>query len=350
MTRLFCCYFTFIVVVLIGFSSCTSSYKSIYIETARPSESMLPDDILSLTLMNRSITHDFKNYNEDTLQQYVYNKGFNIQNIILDSIAADTSLIVLGELLYESGRYDVVIPKDHSIYRGLKFYKIPNSLEWNFVKNICELYDTDALLVIERYLNRITTDYSFFTDYYVDQYIHEASIDSKYDAVVKVYDPRKEEIVKQLIISDTIYWFNDDFTQKKLFSSLPSIKEVLIQTGIKFALDVDSKLSPSWVNEQRGYFKMNNKADTAVTNFIDRADWFSAYGYWKKFSESSNKNIRSKAAYNLALASEMQGNIEKAIEWATKSYKTQYRIQTENYLRRLGERRKKLEKFEQLTN
>ncbi len=350
MTKRYFGYLAFIIVIFIGFSSCTSSYKSIYIEIAKPSESILPNDILSLTLMNRSISEDFKNYNKDTLQQYIYNKDFEVKSIILDSLAIDTTLMVLGELLYESGRYDIVIPENHNIYRGLKFYKIPNPLEWNFVKNTCELYNTDALLVIERYIDKITTGYVVSTDYYKDQYIHEASIDSKYDAVIKVYDPLKKEVLKQIVISDTIYWFSDDVSQKKLFSSLPTIKDVLIQTGIKLALDIDNELSPSWKSEQRGYFKIDNKSDDTISNYIDQVDWTSAYVYWEKFANSTNKNTRSKAEFNLALASEMQGDVEKAIKWANKSFKTQYRLQTENYLRKLGERRKQLKRYQELTN
>ena len=348
MARLYSCYLVLLSAILLSFSSCISTYKSIYIETAKPSESILPEDIQSLTLLNRSVTEDFKNYHRDTLQQYIYNKDFDVQTIILDSLAADTTLKVLGELLYESGRYDVVIPQNYNLYRGLKFYKVPEPLGWKFVKNTCELYETDALLVVERYINKINTNYQVSNDFYTNQYIHEATIDSKYDAIIKVYDPRKEEIVKHLFISDTIYWYQDEISQKRLLGSLIKIKDALVQTGIQLALDIDSKLSPSWSTEQRGYFSINSKSDTAVVNFIDRIDWDSAYAYWEEFANSSNKNIRSKAEYNLALASEMLGNMDKAIEWANKSYKTQYRLQTENYLKTLRERRKKLKKYEEI--
>ncbi len=348
MARLYFCYLAIVSIIIFGVSACTSSYKSIYIETAKPSESILPEDIQSLTLMNRSITDDFKNYNRDTLQQYIYNKDFLVNNIILDSIAADTTLRVLGELLYESGRYDIVIPKNHNIYRGLKFYKLPHPLEWKFVKNTCELYETDALLVIERYINKVMTKYKVTNDFYSGEYIHEASIDSKYDAILKIYDPRKQEVVKNLFITDTIFWYKDELSQKRLFAGLPKIKDVLIQTGIKLALDADSKLSPSWTTEERGYFTIDSKADTVLTSYINKGDWLSAYNYWEKFANSTNKNIRSKAEYNLALASEMQGHIEKAIEWANKSFKTQYRMQADSYLRKLGERRKLLKKYEKI--
>ena len=336
--------------MILSFAACTSSYQSIYIETAHPSDAILSDEIKSLTLLNRSISDDFKNYDADSLQKYFYQKEFAVSSIILDSMAADTTLKVLGELLYESGRYDVVIPKDYSIYRGLKFYKLPNNLKWNFVRNTCELYNTDALLVIERFYNKISTSYKVSSLFSMDDYIHEASIDSKYDAIVKIYDPRKEEITKQLVLSDTIYWYRDDTSQRKLFSRLPKIKECLVQTSIQLALDIDNRISPRWETESRGFFSLKNKKDTTISSYINTGNWDSAYQYWFDLSTMENKSTRSKVEFNLALASEMQGDVYRAIEWANKSYQSQYRVQTENYLKKLGKRKKSLDKFKKLNS
>ena len=343
-------YLCILIVSALFFNSCSTSYRHVTIETAKPSEFLLPNDIVSLTLMNRSINDEFKNYQRDSLQQYFYKKEYNLSTIILDSLAADTTLKVLGELLYESGRYDVVIPQEYNIYRGLKFYKMPNKLEWNYVKNICELYDTDALLVIERYFNKISTSYKVMTNGYMSEFYHEGSIDSKYDAVVKIYDPGREKIIRQMVVSDTIFWYHDDINQKKLFSRLPRIKKVLIQTAIQTAFDIDKKLSPSWQSETRGYFIIDTKTNDQVDQFILNGEYESAQQYWTTYLKSNSRNTRSKAEYNMALVNEMQGKIEEAIEWANKSFNSQYRAQTENYLKQLGKRRDTLKKFEQFRN
>ncbi|MGQ8335379.1 DUF6340 family protein [Sunxiuqinia sp. A32] len=335
--------------LVVVIQSCTSSFKSVYIETARPSESMLPNDIVSLTLMNRSITNEFENYPKDSIQKFFYKQKFQLSSILLDSMAADTTLKVLGELLFESGRYDVVIPEERNIYRGLRFYKIGQDLNWDYVENICELYNTDALLVMERYYNKISTEFGISGFSYNGDEVLEASIDSKYDAVFKIYDPRKKEIVKKMVISDTIYWYNDGTTQAEVFGNLPPIKEVLLNTGIQVALDMDDRLSPSWRSEHRGYFSINNES-SEIINYINEGDWENAYNYWLNFTDDDNKGIRSKAEFNMALSSEMLGDIDEAIEWAKKSYFTQYRKQTEDYLSKLSKRKEYLQKFEELEN
>jgi len=337
-----------LLILSVLFASCTASYKTIVVETAKPSPDILPENINSLTLMNRGITGEFRNFDRDTLQQYFYSKNFNVNAVVLDSMAADTTLKVLGELLYESGRYDVVIPKDRNFARDLKFYKIPEELDWNEVKLICNEFSTDALLVIERYYNKLSTNYVVHpASMEYGKYV-SGSIDSKYDAVVKIYDPSAEKIVRQVITADTISWYDTDVSTRGLFAKLPPVKECLIQTGIRVALDLDSKLSPEWVRENRIFFVIEKNDITKIGSFITNDDWQSAYDYWLPYTRSSKKTIKSKAEFNLALASEMLGNLDEAIEWANKSYYTQYHTQTENYLYKLKKRKEILQNFQTL--
>jgi hypothetical protein len=334
-----------IFVLIIAFTSCTSSYKSLVIETAKPATHMLPEDIHSLTLVNRSITDDFRNFNKDSLQQFFFNRGFRYDSVVLDSLAADTTMKALGELLFESGRYDVVIPEKRFLERHKEFYLIPEKLDWDEVSSLCKEFNTDALLVIERYFNKIMTDYKVFKDINGESAFASASIDSKYDAVVKIYDPARQEIIRQLVVDDTISWRKDGYSTKKIFEELPSIKECLIQTGIQIALELDNKLSPSWVKENRIFFIINDSDTSKIVLLANENKWQEAYDYWLQYADSSKKTIKSKAEFNLALASEMLGNIDLAIEWANKSYYTKYMQQTQNYLLTLQKRRKILEQF-----
>lgn len=336
------------VVLVVLFTSCVTSYHTITIETARPSQSFLPEYITSLTLMNRSISKEFRDFNTDSLQRYFYSRNFNVNSVVLDSTAADTTLKVLGDLLFESGRYDVVIPKDRNFARDLKFFRVPEELDWNEVRQICEEFQTDALLVMERYFNKLITKYTIHPAMPGYEEYVTASIDSKYDAVVKIYDPVKEEIVRQLVVADTVSWYDSDLSTRNLFTKLPSLKECLIQTGIQVALDLDSKLSPEWIREKRGYFVIEKDDIERIANWVEQNDWQSAYDYWLPFAGSEKKPVKSKAQFNLALASEMLGRIDEAIRWANESYRSEYHTQTEQYLYKLGKRKAILKQFKKL--
>ncbi|MFV0378731.1 MAG: DUF6340 family protein [Mangrovibacterium sp.] len=337
---------TGLLILMLLLASCSQPYRLLTIETSRPSTHLLPTDIQSLTLVNRGITGEFQNFNKDSLQQYFYDKGFKVNSVVLDSLAADTTLKALGELLFESGRYDVVIPEERNLNREQKFYQVPESLDWDEVASICQDFNTDALMVIERYFNKIMTDYHVYISPEGKPQFVSASIDSKYNMVIKVYDPSKKSIVRQIVVDDTISWSNDDYTTEGLFRTLPSIKEALIQTGIQTALDADNQISPAWVKENRLFFVLAEGDESRIRTWANNNEWQNADDYWQKFAGSQKPSEKSKAEFNLALAAEMLGDIDSAIEWANKSLKTRYMNQTNNYLLRLKQRQELLKKFE----
>lgn len=339
---------SFLPVLLIAllFAAC-SKYRVINIESQLPPNIKVPEDIQSLTLMNRSMSEEFTNIDADTLQKYFYKNAFSVRKFVLDSAAADTCLKALGELLYESGRFDIVIPEDRNIYRGLKYSSVGPPLEPKYVKNICELYNTDALLVLERFVNLVSTDFSaeMYNAGIGNDRFYYGSFDIIYNAYFRLYQPEKQHHIKEFLISDTIYWEHGDYTQKRVFDMLPSIKEGLINTGIKMALDLDEQLSPAWLTDSRGYFLID-KGNENEQKMLAEQNWAELAKYWMEFTTSSSKQKKSMAEFNMALASELNGDIDAALKWAAKSYTTVYRLQTDNYIKKLKKRRAVLLKSE----
>jgi hypothetical protein len=308
----------------------------------------LSSDIQSITLMNRSMTSQFQNHREDSLQMYFYRKGFQLSNIVLDSTAADTTIRALAELMFESGRYDVVVPLERNFKRTQSYEILPDTLSPAQVSEICTNFKTDALMVLERFSTKTMADYSaekYFDGNSGNIYSYNATLDLKYDAFFRVYKPGTKTLVKEIAVRDTIYWESVDNTHEGLFSKLPTVKQALINAGIKVALDVDSKLSPTWSPEKRGYFLFKTKDDPG-RKFMNENNYEEAGKYWEQIARSTNKKTRSMAEYNLALINELNGNMDKAIEYGLKSFYSFYRYQTEIYLKKLEARKLELQKTE----
>ncbi|MFY9152598.1 MAG: DUF6340 family protein, partial [Prolixibacteraceae bacterium] len=317
--------------------SCKTNFIGLRIENSTPSRDELPEDIQSLTLMNRSMNNQFLNHIEDSLQMYFYRNEYQLSKIVLDSTAADTTLKALSALLFESGRYDVVVPVERNLPRNLTYNLLPDTLNQDQVSQICRDYNTDALLVLERFSTKVMTDYS--AEKYVDatvgtSYSYYASLDLKYDAFFRIYKPGELTPVKQFAITDTINWENSDNMQARLFSRIPTIKQAMISAAIKVALDLDGKLSPSWTTENRGYFIFSRKNDRGQ-QLMTENNYEEAEKYWAGLAKSKNRNIRSKAEFNMALISELNGDIDAAINWGLKSFYSTYHSQTEAYLKKL---------------
>ncbi|WP_162231157.1 DUF6340 family protein, partial [Sunxiuqinia dokdonensis] len=146
----------------------------------------------------------------------------------------------------------------------------------------------------------------------------------------------------------TIYWAEADYSQKNLFTNrLVPVKQALIETGIQVALELDSRLSPQWQTQTRGYFVVKAANSLLLESAIRENNWVEAYDHWQELlARTNSKSEKSKLEYNLAIASEMLGNFNDAGQWATKSYQTQYRKQTEAYLYQLKSRKQTIEAFD----
>lgn len=332
--------------VLTMLVSCKSYFATMTIENALPAKNELPVDIQSVTLMNRAMSDQFANYPEDSLQQYFYRNGYQLSKIALDSMAADTTIKALAALMFESGRYDVVIPVERDLKRSISYEQLPDTLLQSEVADICDRYNTDAVMVLERFYSKVMADFS--SEKYIDRftgfaYSYYATLDLKYDAVFRIYKPGLNPYMKDIETTDTIYWESADVEQKGLFEKLPSIKQAMINAGIKIALDIDSKISPNWIQEKRGYFLFSRKDDKGE-QLMKENKYDEAAVYWAELAKSKSKKIRSKAEFNMALLSELNGDIDAAIDWGVKSYYSQYRNQTEVYLKKLQARKESINK------
>ena len=89
---------------------------------------------------------------------------------------------------------------------------------------------------------------------------------------------------------------------------------------------------------------MFKRKDDQGKKFMNENNYKEAGQYWTEMAQSTNKKIRSKAEYNLALINELSGDIDKAIEFGLKSFYSFYRFQTQTYLKKLEARKLALQK------
>jgi tetratricopeptide (TPR) repeat protein len=77
------------------------------------------------------------------------------------------------------------------------------------------------------------------------------------------------------------------------------------------------------MNETRYLYKKSGNSPFATgSRLAIVGNWEEAAGYWKEVINSSpnRRKLCGKAAYNLAVAAEMKGDLEEARNWISKSY------------------------------
>ena len=322
-------------------TSCVSLGK-ISIQVSVPPEKPISNEIQSVVLMNRSMNSSFSNLDQDSLENLFIKKKLVLDEPMLDSLASDTTLKSLGNALYESGRFDVVIPVQRNLPNiNLSYATKSASLSLAQVKQICTEFKTDALLSLENFYENVNTSYHVgferITDYgSLKQY--NIIVEVAYHSNWKLYQPGEKLKIASFEVNDTIFWERNGNSLQETYEELPTIKDALISGAIENGQTLSGYISPGWQEQTRNYFITNNtEADRAVA-FVKSNNWKEAERIWMKFSTSNTSGLRSMIEYNLALAAEMNGDLKAAIQWAEKSFKSKYSKIAEDYIKLLNRR------------
>lgn len=346
MKKYFIRYGLFLLAALLFFSSCTS-VKTITIELPKKAKQELPQTIQSLVLINRTVDDTYNDLRADSLQQLFFDEGFNLDTVIRDRQAADTMLKALGDLLFESGRYDIVIPENRFVPHNKNAF-FSETMNWDEARQWCEDFNTDAVLSVDMFKTRVVTKYesesmfnpgdnTFFS-------VSEANMGVIYEALFRIYDPANEKVLVREFMRDTLIWQDMDRSARELFSHFTTVKQALTEASIALALDFTEKIATSWIPENRDIFVDGDDRMKQAGVFVANGDWGSAKELWLAVAQSASKNTKSKALFNLAVAAEIEGDIDKAISIGLESYNTMFQQRTYDYLERLKYRKLELEK------
>jgi len=114
---------------------------------------------------------------------------------------------------------------------------------------------------------------------------------------------------------DTVTW---DFRERiEIFPPrAEAIQKASEISGNQFA----EFLIPHWIGVERLYYR-SGQIDLKKTDaMVAEGKWLEAAEIWRKHVNNPNKNIAAKCKFNMALACEMQGQLDAAIDWAVQSY------------------------------
>lgn len=327
--------------MLVFLSSCVSMGK-ISIQVSVPAQRAIPADIQSIVIMNRSMNSTYSNLDQDSLEQLFVTKKLELDDLLLDSLAADTTLKTVGNALYESGRFDVVIPLLRNIPNNNTSYLTKSPfLSLAQVNHICKEFNVDALLLLENFYENVKTSHGIVYDptlEYGRAEINSIDIQIAYYSKWNLYQPGEKLKAASFEIKDTIFWERTGPSLQKTYEKMPTIKEALLFGAVENGLNLTAYISPGWQQQRRSYYITKNKEADKAIEFLNNNNWEEARETWMKFSNASSVGLRSQIEFNLALASEMNGDLKEAINWVEKSKKSKYSKVTEDYLNLLNKR------------
>jgi hypothetical protein len=326
--------YSFYILILfpILFGSCYS-VRQLEIEVLEPAEIELPGDLDNVSLINRTRYP----YLESSSNPLEIVKSTSLD---IDSIASHEYLTALGNVLISSPVLNATTPVD---LRRFKPSDPFSHLDWTTVKNICDTAGTDGIVSLEYFQIKDT----LWVDYLPEYYTYESVLQFQNFSLWRIYDPFEKKVVDEYLLKDTLYWTSHGNTSDELVAGLPDKLSAAFESCFIAGEEYGFRITPIWVPVKRFYYTGTGRRMQEATAAFAKDSLDVAIAYWKELATASRKPLAARAAFNMALASELQDQLDVAVEWAIKSYFLDKKSSTKKYIDILTERRKKKEIVEE---
>lgn len=240
----------------------------------------------------------------------------NPRNILLQSDSL--SIFCLGALTEElNGKnfFSSVLLIPDSKNKGSNF-NVVSHLSADSVHDLCFSQQADAILSLDKI--KVNDDLS---EYYLSETgTFLSTLEVKYETSWSIYYPNKPEIAT-IQFKDTVYWESESYYRKKGMSELPNRGDALVDGALNVGQKSVNRFVPYWEKADRYFFNPNNKLMKKGMDSVFVKNWKSAIEYWESALKKTNSTwTKAQAANNIAIAYEILGDMDKALDYATQSY------------------------------
>ena len=297
--------------------SCASS--SISLNVLVPADINVPQDIKSLAAVNRSLPAKGEGFN-NVLEGVVTGEG-----LFVDRDASRRTIDGVANGLLSSPRFTITVPTNLDL-KGTGTAQWPAPLDWSQVEKICNENKVDALLALETFdsnnSHRTTTVNKKRTENgkeisYVEYHAH---LGIAINAGWRIYEPKNKRIIDQNVYVDRMDWEKAGPTEKDAVKLLPSQRNATMDAGYFAGKQYAKRISPTWVWTSRSYYVKGTDSFKTAKRKVQSKQWNDAAEIWQAALKDPNQKVAGRAAFNLALAAEVDGKLDLAVEWAKKAY------------------------------
>ncbi len=291
-----------VVFAIFLFTSC-SSYQNLSIDVLIPAKHTFQPEIKSVVLVDNSMPFREGSPHEVKL----VSSKFTVDTIWLDQSSSIT-LESLKEELQNRNFFDSVYLHPGQFKTNERL--INRALNWQQISSLCELYNADAVIAYEKNIYRTKIGVKNMYDGNLFGYM-----DASGAILWRGYNILEKELIFKEAQADTISWEAVDVNIEKVSRKLPRIKDGLIELAEYQGAKIANDLAPYWESQERGYYDAGNYQFMQASEFVRNEQWGEAIKLWKYVFDHSKKKTKARAAYNLALASEISGDYESARYW-----------------------------------
>lgn len=313
------------VLTLFALAFVCSSSAWVNLTLIRPAPINLPQDIQTLIIVDRTHASDSKkNRMEEIITGEIMNQDLQAIQRAIDGVI----YTVEG-----APRFKIIRATER--YTGDNTGKIfPEPMSWSTIDKLCVKYKADAVLVLE----------SFDSDYIITNGTRMVSQTTKEGIPIKVpqfyaeglgtvnmgfrlYDPASKSIADQHLFSHQSRWDATAISVTEAVQGILNKMEAINQVSYDAGREYATRITPTYYRVTRYFYNRPKRIDKLMEGVrrSEVADWNGAIESWKEAMKVAKKRKhKGRIALNIAVGYEVLGDMNKALEWASKAY-TNYR-------------------------
>jgi len=336
--------FTIFTLLLFTLAGCktTVSYTGL-----RPADVNLPSNVKSVLLLNR-----YKPTKQNRWLNIVEGL-FTGEILFADKRGVEQTLAGLQSRLQSGPKFTVSIANE--IFEGTGTGMFPPPLQMADIDRLCKTYNVDAVIALEafdsdinitaepRQRKRTVNGKEVIENFFL------ASENVRINVGWRIYNGAGGAVIDQHQMYSSEVFTHEGNTAEIARRGLLFPADAIMRTGYSAGDGYGVRIAPSWVRYVREIYGRAAPVSNmkVAKRMAVRGDWQQAADLWQKLANSARPKVAKRAMYNRAVAAEMLGKYDDALEWARKAANTYGLRNADRYIVVLNARLNELQRLDQ---
>ena len=323
---------TLIGIIVVCYSCSSTNLMSLSV--TEPAPVSLPPTAKTAAVVNRSRAAD------DSRTIDAIHRTISLESRELQAQGAGASLTGLTDALIRSGRFDSVKTPGNLDLRSFGAGVFPVYLSWDTVEKICRENHADVLFSLELFDagSKIGLNIANLVQspYVITNLVQSMNMKTQVKTGWRIYDPSTRNILDQYFISRDLTVQGGSILS--IGSALLDHKEAVIKAGNGAGEDYATRIIPYSLRVSRYYYVRGNVGLSVAKRMARAGDWDNAAKIWREATNSPSGKVAGRACYNMAIISEINGDLNGALQWSRKAYEMYRTPYALNYVNLLQQR------------
>ena len=315
-------------IIVVCYSCSSTNLMSLTV--TEPAPVSLPPAAKSAAVVNRSLAAD------DSRTVDAIHRTLSLETTELQGEGAVASLTGLTDALIRSNRFAAVKAPRNLDLRSYGAGVFPVYLSWDTVEKICRENQADVLFSLELFDAGTKVGLNIVNGLNPASLAQGPNVNTKVKTGWRIYDPSTRTILDQYVISRDLNFQGPGLLATG--SRLLGQKEAVIKAGNHAGEDYASRIIPYSIRVSRFYYVRGDGSFIVAKRMAQAGDWDEAAKLWQQATNSPSPKIAGRACYNMAIISEINGDLNGALQWAKKAYEVYRTPYALNYVNILQQR------------